>query len=75
MTGFIKKPTYRKVLNRGYVPVRWYTRNGGWQYGWQWKTSGKWAHVYLPNRGNRRVRLDDPSLESVDKSGSPMEAA
>ena len=41
MKGEIKNPTYLKVINRGYAPIRYYWKNGGWSYGWIYQEGRK----------------------------------
>ncbi len=59
----IKNPTSRKVVNRGYRPVRVWL--DGWYNGWQVKSGRKYDHVHLIRTGrvhklpiNKRIVRD-----------------
>ena len=69
--GKIKDPTYRKILNRGFTPVRYYTKNGGWQHGWIYAASRKYFSVNFMTH-TKRISMDDPNLIEVDKCGREL---
>ena len=57
----IKNPTIRKVRNRGFSPV-WYFSKYGWTAGWVYKEGPKWVWFYSPTIGKKKLpkttRLD-----------------
>ena len=57
----IKNPTVRKVKNRGFKPV-WYYSKHGWTAGWVYKEGTKCVWFYSPSLGRKRLpkstRLD-----------------
>ena len=69
MKGEIKNPTYLKVINRGYTPIRYYWKNGGWSYGWIYQEGRKWYQCYFPSRGHQKIRIGDSNLVRTDKIG------
>jgi hypothetical protein len=71
MNGRITNPTYRKVLNRSYVPVRHWRDKGGWRYGWIFDTKRKYHRVMFAE-GPRRVAIGDKHLVRINKTGGAV---
>ena len=54
----LKNPTRRKVVNRGFKPVR-YQHTTGFHNGWIEKEGRIWMVCYFPSLGRKRLRLDE----------------
>ena len=54
----IKNATKRKVKNRGFEPVWYYAKNGGWTAGWVFKRGTKWLWFYSATIGKKRLPLN-----------------
>jgi len=66
---FIKDPTVRKVINRGWRPV-WYHSDdcGGNNAGWIYKEGRKWLYFYSPGLGRKRLPKN-AKLTTIEKKG------
>jgi len=58
MKHIIKKPTVRKVRNRGFIPVVYHSARGQVS-GWIYKEGRKWMHFYSPSLGNKKLPLKE----------------
>ncbi len=56
--ALLKTPTRRKVINRGFEPVRYRTDEGAFN-GWIEKRGPKYLHCYFPSLGRKRVLLSE----------------
>jgi len=62
---FIKDPTVRKVLNRGWRPV-WYHSEWGWTAGWVYKEGRTWLYFYSPTLGKKKLSKN-VKLTTIEK--------
>ncbi len=54
----IANPTTKKVLKKGYEPVRVWL--GGWYGGWRVKTGRKWQYIYVISTGSlKKFKVND----------------
>ena len=66
----IKQPTYRKVINRGFTPIRYHT-NCGQQFCWIEKIGTKLLHVRFVDGRLRRVPKSEARyMKTIDKRGA-----
>ena len=66
----IKQPTYRKVINRGFTPIRYYT-DGEHKFCWIEKVGTKLIHVRFVTGRLRRVRKSEARyMKAINKHGA-----
>jgi len=51
--------TYRKALNRGWEPVWYYGKRGGWRAAAITKRGRKWMHIMYADGSNSKVKLTE----------------
>ena len=68
----MKNPTYRKVINRGFTPIR-YRTNTGTVFCWVEKTGRKLLHVRFTDGRLRRVPMAEKRyMTEINKRGAAV---